>query len=132
MTELSALKILIVEDQPESRMILRDILGDLGVVEIYEADDGRSALHYMGGAGAKGVDLILCDWNMPVMSGMEFFRALREQGNVTPFLMITGRSDHHSIMEARSTGVEGYIRKPFSPQQIETRLRILAARMKAA
>ena len=129
MTELSRLKVLIVEDQPESRMILRDILGDLGIAQIYEADDGRNALQYMGGDNA---DLILCDWNMPVMSGMEFFRALREKGNVTPFLMITGRSDHNSIMEARSTGVEGYIRKPFSPEQIETRLRILAARMKAA
>lgn len=129
MIELGRLKILIVEDQPESRMILRDILGDLGIVEIFEADDGRNALHYMGG---NNVDLILCDWNMPVMSGMEFFRALRAKGNGTPFLMITGRSDHHSIMEARSTGVEGYIRKPFSPQQIETRLRILAARMQAA
>jgi two-component system chemotaxis response regulator CheY len=80
----------------------------------------------------NNADLILCDWNMPVMSGMEFFRALREKGNVTPFLMITGRSDHNSIMEARSTGVEGYLRKPFSSKQIETRLRILAARMKAA
>lgn len=129
MTELARLKVLIVEDQPESRMILRDILGDLGIAQIYEADDGRNALQYMSG---KNVDLILCDWNMPVMSGMEFFRALREKGDATPFLMITGRSDHNSVMEARSTGVEGYIRKPFSPQQIETRLRILAARMKTA
>lgn len=129
MTELSKLKVLIVEDQPESRMILRDILGDLGIAQIYEADDGCNALQYMDGNNA---DLILCDWNMPVMSGMEFFRTLREKGNVTPFLMVTGRSDHNSIMEARSTGVEGYLRKPFSSKQIETRLRILAARMKTA
>ena len=128
---LSKMKILVVEDQPESRAALIDILEDLGVAEVFEADDGQHGLQFVSGGGPM-VDLVLCDWNMPVMSGMEFFRALRGRGDTTPFLMITGRGDHNSVMEARSTGVEGYIRKPFSPEQVEARLRILAIRMKAA
>jgi CheY-like chemotaxis protein len=120
-----------VEDQAESRASLVDILEDLGVAEVFEADDGQHGLQFVC-CPASFIDLILCDWNMPIMSGMEFFRAMRERGLAIPFLMITGRGDHNSVMEARSTGVEGYIRKPFSPEQIEARLRILATRMKAA
>ncbi len=130
-TILANLKILIVEDQPESRMSLKTILDELGVREVFEADDGRTGAQFVGESG-NGIDLVLCDWNMPVMSGIDFFRHVREQGNAVPFLMITGRGDHDSVMEARSTGVNGYIRKPFSPQQIEAKLRILATRLKAA
>lgn len=128
---LSKLKILIVDDQPESRIGLKDILEELGVSEVYEADDGRTGALFLKKSGC-GIDLILCDWNMPVMSGMEFYQYVRGQGSATPFMMITGRGDHNSVMEARSMGVNGYIRKPFSPQQIEAKLRILAARLKAA
>lgn len=128
---LSNLKILIVDDQPESRMALKGILIDLHVAEVFEADDGRTGKLFLKKSGG-GIDLILCDWNMPIMSGMEFFRHVRGQGNLAPFLMITGRGDHNSVMEARSTGVDGYIRKPFSPQQVEAKLRILATRLKAA
>lgn len=128
---LSKLKVLIVEDQAESRAALVSILEELGVSEVFEADDGRHALEFMGRGGMK-VDLVLSDWNMPVMSGVEFFRTMRAQGNATPFLMITGRGDHGSVMEARSIGIDGYIRKPFSPEQVEARLRIFAQRMKAA
>ena len=130
-TCLAKLKILVVEDQPDSRTALKDILLDLGVTQIFEADDGRTGFQFVRKSG-NPVDVILCDWNMPVMSGMEFFRSMRGQGDNTPFMMITGRGDHNSVMEARSTGVDGYIRKPFSPEQIETRLRILVQRMKAA
>ena len=128
---LSKLKILVVEDQPESRAALVDILEELGVAEVFEADDGQHGLQFVAGDSAA-VDVVLCDWNMPIMSGMEFFRTIRGRGDTTPFLLITGRGDHNSVMEARSTGVDGYIRKPFSPEQIEARLRIVAARMKAA
>ena len=128
---LSKLRILIVDDQPESRLALKSILEDLSVGEVFEADDGRTGALFLKKTGA-GIDLILCDWNMPVMSGMEFYHHVRNQGNATPFLMITGRGDHNSVIEARSMGVNGYIRKPFAPQQIEAKLRILTARVKSA
>lgn len=127
----SRLKILIVDDQPESRIALKDILEELGVGEVFEADDGRTGALFLKKSGC-GIDLILCDWNMPVMSGIEFFHHVRNQENSTPFMMITGRGDHNSVMEARSTGVNGYIRKPFAPQQIEAKLRALAERLKGA
>ncbi len=128
---LSKLKILVVEDQSDARAALVCILESIGVAEIFEADDGRQALEFIGNETSP-VDLVLSDWNMPVMFGVEFFRTMRSRGDTTPFFLITGRGDHESVLEARSIGIDGYIRKPFSPGQVEARLRILAQRMKAA
>jgi two-component system chemotaxis response regulator CheY len=131
MESMARLKILIVEDQVESRVTLKSMLSDLGVTRVLEANDGRIGAQLIGRANA-GMDLILCDWNMPVMSGMDFFRHIRGQGNKTPFIIITGRCDQNSVMEARDAGINGYVLKPFCPQQIEIKLRIITARVKTA
>ena len=62
---------------------------------------------------------------MPAMTGVEFLRQLRTVDPDVPFLMITGRSDMESVVEAKASGVTGYIRKPFSALQLETKLRII-------
>ncbi len=125
------LRVLLVEDQQESRSLLRGMLGELGVTQIYEAQDGRTALAFMDSA-FDFIDLILCDWNMPSMTGIEFLRQVRSTGMNIPFMMITGRSDQSSVIEAKNHGVDGYIRKPYSSIQIEAKLRIMLHRMKAA
>lgn len=124
------LKILLVEDQQEARAMIRAMLGTLGITQIFEAKDGREALSFVDSA-FDFVDMIICDWNMPSMTGVEFLRQLRTVDQEVPFLMITGRSDIESVSEAKSIGVSGYIRKPFSPQQLEAKLRILCQRMAA-
>ena len=121
------LKILIVEDQPESRVLLRKMLEEMGVREVFEVDDGRSGLRIMGN-GCQGVDIILCDWNMPMINGIEFLREVRAGGIQIPFIMITGRGDQNSVMEARRCGVDGFIRKPYISGQIEAKLRIILQR----
>ncbi len=74
------------------------------------------------------VDLVLCDWNMPGMSGLDFLRQVRSVGLEIPFLMVTGRADKESVIEAKDAGVSAYIAKPFSQTQLEAKLRILVAR----
>jgi CheY-like chemotaxis protein len=128
---LSNLRILIVEDQQESRNLLKQMLSELGITQIYEAQDGRTGLQFIDSA-FDFVDLILCDWNMPAMTGIEFLRQVRSTGSGIPFLMITGRSDQGSVIEAKNYGVDGYIRKPYSSIQIEAKLRVMMQRMKAA
>lgn len=125
------LRVLLVEDQGESRALLRGMLSELGITQVYEAPDGKTGLQFMDSA-FDFIDLILCDWNMPMMSGIEFLRQLRGAGVDIPFMMITGRSDHSSVLEAKNFGVDGYIRKPYSSVQIEAKLRIMAQRIKAA
>lgn len=127
---LSAMKILLVEDQAEARAMLRNMLMELGVNQIFEAPDGREALKFIDNA-FDFIDLIICDWNMPGMTGVELLRQLRTVDPSMPFLMVTGRSDLESVVEAKSSGVTAYIRKPFSPKQLEAKLKIIIHKMAA-
>ena len=126
----SDLKVLIVEDQSEARALLRNMLSELGMTQIFESSDGREALNFIDSA-FDFIDLIVCDWNMPNMSGVELLRQLRTVDPDMPFLMVTGRGDLESVVEAKGSGVTGYIRKPFSPAQLEAKLRIVLQRMAA-
>ncbi len=119
------LRILIVEDQADMRAMIKNMLGELGVTQIFEASDGRQGLSFVDSA-FDFVDIIICDWNMPAMSGVEFLRQIRTVDASFPFLMITGRSDMESVVEAKSSGVTGYIRKPFSSTQLEAKIRVVA------
>lgn len=123
-TPFQKLKVLLVEDQPEARAMIRNMLSELGVTQIFESKDGREALSFMDMAD-DFVNFIVCDWNMPNMNGMDLLKQLRSVNSNVPFLMVTGRSDMDSVFEAKSAGVSGYIRKPFSPAQLEVKLRAL-------
>lgn len=126
---LSDLRILVIEDQAESRALLRGMLMELGISQIYEVEDGKKGLRFIDHASDM-VDIILCDWNMPSMSGLELLQDIRERGAKTPFMIISGRSDEKSMMEAKAAGVSGFIRKPYTPGQMEARLRVLVDRIK--
>lgn len=128
--EFSGLRVLLVEDQKEARAMMRNMLMEMGVTQIFEAGDGREALDFID-AAFDFIDVVVCDWNMPAMSGVEFLRQLRTVDSEMPFLMVTGRSDMNSVVEAKSSGVTGYIGKPFSAAQFEAKLRIILQRMAA-
>ena len=129
--DMTKLKVLIVEDQSEARSMLRNMLMELGINQIFESHDGREALTFIDSA-FDFVNLIICDWNMPNMSGVELLRQLRTVDADMPFLMVTGRSDVDSVVEAKSSGVTAYISKPFSSRQLEAKLRIVVTRMSEA
>jgi len=126
-TDLSELKVLVVDDTGEARSMMKNMLMDIGITQIFEAADGREGMKFMD-AAFDFVDIVLCDWNMPGMDGISLLRQLRSVDPRFPFLMITGRGDIHSVSEAKTAGVSGYILKPFSMTQLETKLRIVAAK----
>ena len=72
------------------------------------------------------VNLVICDWNMPRMNGVDFLRQIRTIFPDLPFLMVTGRCDKDSVVQAKMAGVTAFIKKPFSPDQLETKLRVLS------
>lgn len=121
---LGDLKVLIVEDQAEARNMMRQMMMEMEITQIFEASDGREALSFVDSA-YDFIDMIVCDWNMPEMTGVEFLRQLRTVDPDMPFLMVTGRGDKDSVIEAKGCGVSGYIRKPFSAVQLEAKLRVL-------
>lgn len=122
--KLEGLRVLIVDDQPEVRTLIRDILADVGVSRTFDASNGKEAMQFID-ADFESVNLIICDWNMPAMNGMDFLRQIRSVFPDMPFLMITGKSDKNSVVEAKIGGVNAYIRKPFSPEQLENKLKFL-------
>lgn len=113
-----ALRILVVDDASFIRdMVKKNLRDRLPGVEIFEAPDGSRAL-----AAAKGqtMDLILSDWEMPNLSGEELLRSLRsdQRYQTTPFIMISSRGDRAHVVKAVQAGVNDYITKPFTPDEL--------------
>lgn len=126
--DISDLRVLVVDDQADTRAMVKNMLGECGITQVFDAADGRQAMQFMDTA-FDFIDLVICDWNMPGMSGVELLRQLRTVDPRFPFMMITGRADHSSVVEAKSSGVTAYIAKPFSTTQLEAKLRIVHAKM---
>ena len=127
---LAGMGVLVVEDSQEMRKILQGMLSDIGVHQVFMAKDGMEALLFMGDCEDM-IDIVLADWNMPHMDGAELLRQIRAADPYMPFVMITGRADKASVLEARSHGVSSYIAKPFSVEQLEKKL-VAVARLAAA
>lgn len=112
---------LIVDDSAVMRKIVQRLLTQAGIEfdNVLEASNGADALTTLG---ASKVDLILSDINMPVMNGLDFVKNLAavENARGVPVIMITTEGSEAHVMEALSSGAKGYIRKPFTPEQVKT------------
>ena len=124
---LDNLKVLIVEDNEYTRDTIRGILSGMKIGKIYDAPDGSQALQFLDYIRG-GVDIVLCDWDMPVQSGDDLLDAIHSRFPHIPVVMVTGRADIHSIRRAKDMGVTGYVLKPFSPKQIKEKLSSLIRR----
>ncbi len=113
------MRILLVDDSQTMRSITRSVLATLGHNEIQEAGDGRAGLEILGTFKA---DLILCDWNMPVMDGLEFVQTLRRTDAITPIIMVTTESEMSRVLQAIKAGVDHYVVKPFTPDLLRARI----------
>jgi two-component system, chemotaxis family, chemotaxis protein CheY len=112
-------KILFVDDDPSMRVLIRRMLSRMGVANVIEAESGAEALRLLA---AAPVDLVLCDWNMPGMSGMELFQRARLLRPDLLFLMLTGRADAESQAAARKAGVAAFMVKPISAPDLKIHL----------
>jgi len=114
------LRALIVDDSSVMRKIVERSLRQAGldIAEILEAGNGAEALAALQ---TNKVDLILCDINMPVMDGLEFVKQLAgvENAEGVPVVMITTEGSEAHVVQALSAGARGYIRKPFTPEQVK-------------
>ncbi|RLC23759.1 MAG: response regulator [Deltaproteobacteria bacterium] len=115
------MKVLVVDDFATMRRILRNILKQIGFTNINEADDGKSALKMLK---KERFDLVMCDWNMPEMPGIELLKAIRsdEELKDLPFVMVTAEAQKENILEAVKAGVSNYVVKPFTAETIGEKL----------
>lgn len=125
--DLSKIGILVVDDDQSVRTMLKTMLKALQVQQTFEARDGREALQFLD-ASPNLINVVICDWSMPGVTGIDLLRQVRSTGSEVPFVMLTGKADKESVIEAKGAGVSAYIAKPFTQIQLEAKLRgVLAA-----
>ena len=116
-----AMKILIVDDFPTMRRIIKNLLKDLGFENVDEAEDGAMALEKLRNGN---FDFVVSDWNMPNMDGLEMLKAIRADPNLgkLPVLMVTAEAKKENIIAAAQAGANGYVVKPFTAATLEEKL----------
>jgi len=116
-----ATPILIVDDYVRMLRIIRTLLRQLGYDQVEEACDGATALAKLR---EKPFRLVISDWNMEPMSGLELLRQVRADPKLAdlPFIMVTAEARETNIAEARAAGVSGYIVKPFGAEALRHKI----------
>ena len=130
-TNLSDLTVLVVDDESSVTRLVRMMLSDMGVTQVFTAKNGKEALDLLG-EFQENIDIVICDWNMPTISGIDLLRQIRTVDPDLPFLMLTARADMASVKDARDYGVTDYLRKPFSAETVQKKLTMHARRLAAA
>lgn len=115
------MNILIVDDYKTMLRIIRNLLRQLGFVNIEEATDGSMALQMLRGGN---FGLVISDWNMEPMTGLQLLREVRADGKLkgTPFIMVTAESKSENVIAAKEAGVSNYIVKPFNAETLQAKM----------
>jgi two-component system chemotaxis response regulator CheY len=115
------MNVLVVDDFATMRRIIKDVLKQIGFTNVAEADDGTTALAVLK---KQKINLILADWNMPKMSGLELLKEVRGAASLkdTLFLVVTAEAQKDSVLQAVQAGVSHYIVKPFTADTFKEKL----------
>ena len=128
----SKIRILVVDDFSTMRGIARKLLADVGFEDVVDAESGPQALALLD---ASQIDLLILDWNMPDMSGLEVVQAIRgsDDFQTLPILMVTAEARRDQILAAIDAGVDDYMLKPFTAETLAEKIdKVLAAQAAAA
>lgn len=121
MSEFENLNVLLVDDIKSMRTMIRGILFNVGIRKVHDAADGFEALSVLK---QQQIDLIISDWNMPKMNGLELLKAVRADENFKdiPFLMITAENRKENVVDAIQAGTSEFIAKPFTDGTLREKL----------
>ena len=116
-----SMRVLVVDDYKTMIRIIRNLLKQLGFVNVDDASDGSAALNMMR---AKDYGLVISDWNMEPMTGYELLREVRADDTLsrTPFIMVTAESKTDNVIAAKKAGVNNYIVKPFNAATLKSKI----------
>jgi two-component system, chemotaxis family, chemotaxis protein CheY len=117
----TSINVLVVDDFATMRRIIKGVLKQLGFSNLIEAEDGEAALRELR---KEKIGLIVSDWNMPNMTGLELLKAVRADNSLKsiPFLMVTAEGQKENVIQAVQAGVSNYIVKPFTPETFNAKL----------
>jgi two-component system chemotaxis response regulator CheY len=113
--------VLVVDDYGTMRRIIRNLLTQIGFTNIEEAADGAAAL---GKLREKAFGLVISDWNMEPMTGLQLLQEVRADNKLkpTPFIMVTAESKTENVVAAKEAGVNNYIVKPFNAETLKKKI----------
>ncbi len=123
------MNIMLVDDSRTIRNIQKRTLQQLGHTDVMEAEDGVQALAKFN---EKAPDLILIDWNMPNMNGLELIQKIRETNKTVPLIMCTTEAEKSRVLEAVKAGVNNYIVKPFTAESLGEKINQTMAKVASA
>jgi DNA-binding NtrC family response regulator len=122
---LRGLSILVVDDDDDMRQLICTMIRRMNSnILVVEAHSGEEALERIS-AALEPFSIVICDWEMPRMSGVDLFRLVHARDPKLPFLMLTGRTDLDSVVAAKKAGITGYLIKPVSPLQLQAKVAVL-------
>lgn len=128
MTELgrdySGLRVLLAEDEEMATKLARGALRLTGITDIVYCRDGAEAVKALD-ADRGSFQLVISDWNMPTISGIELLRYVRMHHSGLKFIMLTGRKQTDAVLQARELDVDAYVVKPFSPEALKKKIEVL-------
>jgi len=122
--DISSLNVLVADDDKMMRKMIEYALKAMGIQNVTLVCDGMHALQVLETPGTT-FDLIICDWMMPKMDGMEFLRQVRTRKIFTQFLMLTGKATTEAVSAAVGAGANSYIVKPFAVEEFHKKIRML-------
>lgn len=114
------MKVLVVDDSAVMRKVLIGALVQAGIKDVTQASDGTEAVDMVG---KEQFDLVLMDWNMPNMLGIEAVKEIRANGSKTPVIMVTTEAEKSRVIEALKAGANNYVIKPFQADTIVSKIR---------
>ena len=116
------MKVLLVDDSGTMRTIQKRCLSKLGIEDVTEAEDGVQALeHFIN----NQFDIVLSDWNMPNMDGLQLLKEIRQRNKDIPVIMITTEAERARVVTAIQAGVSDYLVKPFTPDSLKSKLAVM-------
>jgi len=126
---MQRIKVLVVEDEPYTRKVIRTLLTGIGVKHVLEASEGAEGL---AAVRANVPDIVLLDWDMPNVDGAEFMRTVRSPATFphpdVPVIMLTAHSEKSRVVQAVQLGVHEYLVKPVSSQALLARIVVVLAK----
>ncbi|MEM5384703.1 chemotaxis response regulator CheY [Paraburkholderia phymatum] len=125
------MKILVVDDFPTMRRIVRNLLKELGYSNVDEAEDGAAGLARLR---SGSYDFVISDWNMPNLDGLAMLKEIRADASLAhlPVLMVTAESKKENIIAAAQAGASGYVVKPFTAATLDEKLNKILEKMAKA
>jgi two-component system chemotaxis response regulator CheY len=127
----TSIKILVVDDFPTIRRIVRNLLKELGYSNVDEAEDGAMGLAKLK---AGSYDFVISDWNMPNMDGLQMLQGIRADAALAhlPVLMVTAEAKKENIIAAAQAGASGYVVKPFTAAVLDEKIQKIREKMAKA